>query len=186
MIGCIASHKFKLLGEKWQKQCFLVKIHFFVNKDAFHLNRIYDDYFLGGRWKGQCHEIIAYFASKIRPGPHMNRQKWFRELFRFRGDILSQSSKLACPRSRWLRGHATFSLNIVRRFSYFYIIAIGCVNTSKYPFLPDSFFKIWEKLLKFFRKCRCSHCHVGVVNDYANTMSAWSTTTPISCPRSQG
>ena len=169
-----------------KKQCILVKIHFFVNKDAFHLNREYDDYFLGGRWKGQCHEIIVYFAWKIRPGPHMNRQKWFRKLFRFRGDILSQSSKLACPRSRWLRGHATFSLDTVRRFSYSYIIAIGCVNTSKYPFLPDSFIKICEKLLKFFRKCRCSHCHVGVVNDYANTMSAWSTTTPISCPRSQG
>ena len=32
-------------------------------------------------------EFDHFFAEKIRPGPHMNRQKLFRELFRFRKDI---------------------------------------------------------------------------------------------------
>ena len=41
--------------------------------------------------QGQCHEIFVYFfAYKIRPGPHMNRRKRFRELFRFCEDIRSR------------------------------------------------------------------------------------------------
>ena len=35
----------------------------------------------------------------------MNREKRFREIFRFCKDIPSQSSKIACPRSRRLHGH---------------------------------------------------------------------------------
>ena len=41
----------------------------------------------------------------------MSRQKRFRDLFRFREDIRSQSSKIACLRSHRLRKHATFSLD---------------------------------------------------------------------------
>ena len=37
-----------------------------------------------------------------------------------------------------------------RRFSYFLIIAIGCVNNPKYLFLPECSFKICEKPLQFF------------------------------------
>ena len=40
-----------------------------------------------------------------------NRWKQFRELFRFREDIQSQSSKIACPRSQQIRGQANFSLD---------------------------------------------------------------------------
>ena len=38
--------------------------------------------------KGQCHEIFNYYfcCLKDSTGPHMNRQKRFRELFRFRED----------------------------------------------------------------------------------------------------
>ena len=46
----------------------------------------------------------------VRQRPRMNRQKRFRELFRFREDIQSQSSKIACPHSEWLRGHTIFSV----------------------------------------------------------------------------
>ena len=39
--------------------------------------------------KGQCHEIVGHFFlnQKTPPGPHMNRQKRFREIFRFCKDI---------------------------------------------------------------------------------------------------
>ena len=39
-------------------------------------------------------------------GPHVSGIQWFHELFRFRKDIRLQSSKIACPRSQRLRGHA--------------------------------------------------------------------------------
>ena len=29
-------------------------------------------------------DFLAFFAQKVRPEPHMNRQKWFRKLFHFR------------------------------------------------------------------------------------------------------
>ena len=47
--------------------------------------------------KGQCHEIVEhiFLAEKIRPRPHMYRQKRFCELFRFCKDIRSQSLKIA-------------------------------------------------------------------------------------------
>ena len=39
----------------------------------------------------QCHEMYGhFFALKIRPGPHVNRQKRFHEIFCFREDIRSQ------------------------------------------------------------------------------------------------
>ena len=51
--------------------------------------------------KGQCHEIFnLFFALKTLPGPHMNKLKWFRELFRFCEDIYLQGSKFACPHSQ--------------------------------------------------------------------------------------
>ena len=54
----------------------------------------------------------------------MNRRKRFRELFRFRKDIRSQSSKVACPRSQWQR-----------RQSFFANIFTKAKNFAK-PFLP--------------------------------------------------
>ena len=39
------------------------------------------------------------FAQKTLPGPHMNMQNWFREIFRFRKDILYQSSKFTGSRT---------------------------------------------------------------------------------------
>ena len=98
----------------------------------------------------------------------MNRQKWFRKLFRFSKDIKSQSLKIACRRSCWLRGHTTFSLEkevfIILHYCY-----IGRVNTSKYLFLPNCAFKICEKPSKLTQNCMCSHGHVRVVNDYFST-----------------
>ena len=41
----------------------------------------------------------------------MSRRKRFCELFRFREDIRSQSSKITCPRSQRLRRHSNFSLD---------------------------------------------------------------------------
>ena len=42
---------------------------------------------------GQCQENFDNFSllKKFQPRPHLNRQKRFRELFRFREDIRSQS-----------------------------------------------------------------------------------------------
>ena len=104
----------------------------------------------------------------MQPGPQMNRQKWFRKLFRFSKDIKSQSLKIACRRSCWLRGHTTFSLEkevfIILHYCY-----IGRVNTSKYLFLPNCAFKICEKPSKLTQNCMCSHGHVRVVNDYFST-----------------
>ena len=38
--------------------------------------------------KEQCHEIwVVFLNQKIPLGPHMNRQKRLREIFRFRKDI---------------------------------------------------------------------------------------------------
>ena len=73
-----------------------------------------------------------FWAIKIQPRPHINRQKRFRKIFCFREDFQLQSSKIACPCSQRLRGHTIISL--IQRFSYFLIIAIGCVNTFKFIF----------------------------------------------------
>ena len=45
-------------------------------------------------------------------GRHMNRQKWFHELFCFCEDIRSQSSKIASLRSQRLCKQELFSLDI--------------------------------------------------------------------------
>ena len=38
--------------------------------------------------KGQCHKIFDHFFGQKTPsGPHMNRKKRFREIFRFREDF---------------------------------------------------------------------------------------------------
>ena len=50
-----------------------------------------------------------FFAEKIRPGPHMNRRKRFRELFRFCGDHKEWKSHV--------RRHAYFLE--IQTFSYF-------------------------------------------------------------------
>ena len=61
---------------------------------------------------GQFKRFSTIFLLKrFDLGHIMIRQKWFRELFRFREDIRSQSSKIACPRSQQIRGHANFSLD---------------------------------------------------------------------------
>ena len=101
----------------------------------------------------------------------MYRRKRLRELFRFRDDIRLQCLKIACLRSCSI-------LN--------YCYWVGVHNQIPF-FLPDQSFKICEKPSKFLQKCPRSqqlrrHC-VRAVNDYANTMSAWSTTTPTPCVR---
>ena len=54
--------------------------------------------------KGQFHEILYHFLSyKILSGPRMNRQKRFREIFRFREDICENLRKNVCPRIRCVR-----------------------------------------------------------------------------------
>ena len=78
--------------------------------------------------KGQCHKIVdLFFALKIWPGPHINRWKWFCELFRLCEDtpkylyyqivplkfVRSLQSfpkvlltmRTLCPISLWLRWH---------------------------------------------------------------------------------
>ena len=114
--------------------------------------------------KRQCHEIFYhyFFAYKISPGPHMNRQNWFCELFRFREDIQSQSSKIAWPRIRWLRRHANFSLGkgVSILLSYCYLV---------YKHIHS--FKICEKHSKFSESiCVVRYC-ACVVNKYAEILS---------------
>ena len=60
--------------------------------------------------KGQ----IALGTKRFDLGPmaRMNRQKRFRELFRFRKYIRMQSSKVWCLRSQRLCGHPNFSLDM--------------------------------------------------------------------------
>ena len=86
--------------------------------------------------------------NKIRHGPHMNRQKRYRDLLRFCEDIRWQNLKIECP-------HNFSSGTDV--FNYCYWIT------------HQSSFKICEKPSKFSKS-------VCVVKDYANIMSAKSTT----------
>ena len=47
-----------------------------------------------GSFKRQFHEIFDhFFGLKNSTWAPYDRQKWFRDIFRFRGDIRSQSSK---------------------------------------------------------------------------------------------
>ena len=85
--------------------------------------------------KGQCQKNFDnfFFTLKIRPGPHMNRQKQFHEPFRFCKDIRKKlvskqwltmltpvsvqslttltpcqlGQQLCCHRNRQLRGHVS-------------------------------------------------------------------------------
>ena len=104
--------------------------------------------------KRQCHKIFDhfFFAKKIRPGPHMNRQKRFCNLFRFRENIRSQSSKIACPSSHWLRRHAIFSLDmeITIIVSFFYFKFFLCFLNMKKTFLVLRTFKILSSLFLTF------------------------------------
>ena len=103
---------------------------------------------------GQCHEIFAHcFLLKrfeLATGPHMNRRKRFYELFRFREDIRSQSSKITCLRSLWLcacgQAHFTLDMDVFILLNYCYWV---CIHTHV-PFLPDCTFKICEKPSKFY------------------------------------
>ena len=53
----------------------------------------------------------------------MNRQKRFREIFRFRGDIRSQSSEIGCQRSQRLCGHPIFPLDTAV-FNFFKLLLL--------------------------------------------------------------
>ena len=72
--------------------------------------------------------LSLFFAEKILPGLHMNRQKCFREILRFREDIRSQSS---C--SQRLQRHTNFSFHIFK----FLLLELLIVTFS-----PDCSFKI--------------------------------------------
>ena len=41
--------------------------------------------------KWQCYDIFDPFYQKTPPGPQMNRQKQFREIFRFHEDIFAKT-----------------------------------------------------------------------------------------------
>ena len=69
--------------------------------------------------KVQCHEIFDhFFALNIRPGPHMNGRKRFRELFSFcesnsRKPVSAWSTTTLtpCQRSQQLQGHGPSVFN---------------------------------------------------------------------------
>ena len=77
------------------------------------------------------------FAEQIRPGLHMNRHKQFHELFRFRKDIRSQSSKITCLRRQQLRGH-TFFANVFCENKKFLETVFACSHwvLVEFFFLP--------------------------------------------------
>ena len=100
--------------------------------------------------KRQCREIFYHFLLKRLSWPHMNGQKNFRELFRFRKNIRSQNSKIACP-SRY--GHL---------FLIFNYCCWVCLLTLKYIFPLDCSYKICVKPSEFSKSFR-------VVNNYADT-----------------
>ena len=79
--------------------------------------------------KGECHKIFTFFLLKrFDLGPKWTDKNGFANFFDFSEDIHSQSLKIACQRSCWLRGYTTFSLEkevlIVLNYCY-----IGCVTT---------------------------------------------------------
>ena len=86
----------------------------------------------------------------------MNRQKRFRELFRFL-KIFDRKDRKSGVR---VVNDYSLDTDVFKFFNY-----IGCVNTPKYLFLPDCSFKICEKPSKFSRS-------VTVVVDYGDTVSA--------------
>ena len=104
------------------------------------------------------------FRPLLRHGSnmHTNRQKQFRELFRFRDDIQLQCLKIACLRSCSI-------------FNYCYWVGVH----NQIPF----FYLI--NLLKSVRSLQSFSKSVRVVNNYADTVSVQSTTTLTLCPRGQ-
>ena len=106
-------------------------------------------------------------------------------------DSMSPSLKIACPRRRWPRARAHFSLD--KRLWYFKIFTFGCVNTPKHLFHPINPLKYVRSLQSIKKVSALSLAcprnqwlrrhRVLVVNDYANTMSPWSRTMPTPCPR---
>ena len=96
--------------------------------------------------EGQCHKIFGpIFSRKTRPGPHMNRLKWFRELFRFLEDIRLQSSNFACPRSQRLlieNVQNCFSLLIRAQVKSFFLNLEKVENNVTLSTAVDN--KIWS------------------------------------------
>ena len=124
--------------------------------------------------KGQCHKIFGTFL----PNPIWTGKTGSRT-FCFREDIRSQSSKIACPRSQRRSGQAIFfRQGDFIFFNHCYWIAIGI------PLSHSCSFKICEKPSKMSGSARVVR-HVRTVNDYADTVSGWSTTTLTLCPRRQ-
>ena len=110
--------------------------------------------------KGQCHKIIFFFSLKDSTwAPYEQAKTVSRNFFIFREDIWLQSSKIACPRSRW--GFHIFKLLLF--FTWLFLWKVRSLQ---------SFLKVFAY---------CSPCRVRVINDYADTVSAWSTTTPTPC-----
>ena len=79
----------------------------------------------------------------------MDRLKRFCDLFRFREDIRLQSSKLACQRSRRLRGHGFLALGKVRLKIIFLNYCYWVHKHTHILFSPDCLFKVCEKPSKF-------------------------------------
>ena len=86
--------------------------------------------------KEQCHEILIIFLLKrFNLGPIRTDKNGFVNLFVFAktARIWSQSSKIVCPRSHWLRRHETFSL-----------------DTEDFTFLNYGFWVCKHNLIPFF------------------------------------
>ena len=82
--------------------------------DTLHVTQVNSGPILTLLW-GQCHDIFEDFLKLKRfdLGPIWTGKTCFATSSRFREDIRSQSSKIACLRSRWRHGHATFSSDTV-------------------------------------------------------------------------
>ena len=101
---------------------------------------------------------FPFFALKILPGHHTNRKKRFNfreSIAKFENRVSAQSAAQAGKNS--FANFFVFGMIFFRNFffrqgvSYFKMIAIGCVTTTKYFYLPDCSLKISEKPPKFSR-----------------------------------
>ena len=90
----------------------------------------------------------TFIIQKTPPGPHMNRKKRFREIFRFCEDI---REKRVCPQSQQLRWHR---ISIVNDYA----------NTMSA--------RSMTMLTLCQRSQRLRGHHVSEVNDFVNMVSA--------------
>ena len=121
----------------------------FDNRDL--MNVVVHSVLCAGTFKGRVsRDLWPFFALKIWPGPHMNRQKRFCKLFRFCKDIREN----ACPRSQQLRGHGVCIVNDVIDYA-------------------DTFWKLWRLLTHFKGKIRQKKVFGCVYTSNRNHLKIW-------------